>query len=133
MQLRSLLSRPLAEIIAGSVIRDISRPLECQEKIMKELVKKGWKTIYGKAHRFNEINSYADFTRHIPLCDYEEIKPYIERISSGEKDILWPGLPIYFAKTSGTTSGIKYIPITSDSISNHIDTARNGFTSGPSW
>ena len=120
-----ILSRPLASYVASSVRKDAGRAIECQDKVLKHLIEEGRKCIYGKAHRFKEIISYTDFQQHVPLIDYEEIRPLIDRISTGEKDILWPGLPIYFAKTSGTTSGAKYIPITRDSISNHINSARN--------
>ncbi len=125
MGIRSILSQPLSFFIAGSIRRDAHRPVECQDNVFKALISKGQYSIYGKAHRFKEIKSYTDFKKHVAVCDYEDLRPFIERISSGEKDILWPGLPIYFAKTSGTTSGTKYIPITADSISNHIDSARN--------
>ena len=88
-------------------------------------MRQGAKTIYGKAHRFSEIKTYKDFCSRVPVSGYEDMKPLIERISTGERDILWPGLPIYFAKTSGTASGSKFIPITRDSIPNHIISARN--------
>jgi hypothetical protein len=123
--IRSTLSRPLSAYVAKSVKRDAGRAVECQERIMSDLVGKGSRCIYGKAHRFNLIRNYEDFKKHVPIIDYEELRPLVERISTGEKSILWPGLPIYFAKTSGTTSGTKYIPITRDSISNHINSARN--------
>jgi len=99
--------------------------LAYQEKVFRHLVERGRRTIYGKARRFSEIRSYNDFTKRVPVIGYEEMHPLIERISTGEKNILWPGLPIYFAKTSGTISGIKYIPITRDSIPNHTRSARN--------
>ncbi len=125
MKIRSALSRPLASFIASSIRKDADRAIECQDRTLQMLIGKGQRCIYGKAHRFKEINSYSDFQIHVPLTDYEDIRPLIERISAGEKNVLWPGLPVYFAKTSGTTSGMKYIPITGDSISNHIHTARN--------
>ena len=71
------------------------------------------------------INSVQEFKKAVPIRDYEQLKPYIEKIKEGKHNILWKGKPIYFAKTSGTTSGVKYIPISKDSISNHINTARN--------
>ena len=74
---------------------------------------------------FGDIKTYSDFKDHVPVRSYEDFKEYIKEIKQGKHNILWKGLPIYFAKTSGTTSGVKYIPITKDSISNHIDTARN--------
>ena len=125
MKIRSTLSRPLATFVASSIRKDAGRAIECQDKVFKDLIISGQLCIYGKAHRFKEFNSYKDFQKHVPLADYEDFRPLIERISTGEKNVLWPGLPIYFAKTSGTTSGTKYIPITRDSISNHLNSARN--------
>jgi hypothetical protein len=125
MKIRSALSRRLAAVVASSVSKDARHPIECQDRVFKKLIKEGRQCIYGKAHRFIEINSYQDFQNHVPVIDYEDIRPLIERISKGERDVLWPGLPIYFAKTSGTTSGTKYIPITRDSIPNHLNSARN--------
>jgi hypothetical protein len=101
------------------------RSVEVQEKWRAELVSKAAGTQFGKDHFFKDIHSYSDFQEAIPVNDYEDLKPYVEKIKSGESDILWPGKPLYFAKTSGTTSGTKYIPISKDSISNHIDSARN--------
>jgi hypothetical protein len=125
MKIRSALSRPLSSFVAASVRKDADRAIECQERVLKYLIGRGRHTIYGKAHRYREIMSYHDFQKHVPVIGYEDIRPLIERISKGDKNVLWPGLPVYFAKTSGTTSGTKYIPITGDSISNHINSARN--------
>lgn len=99
--------------------------IEDQEKIFKELVKAAESTVFGKEHHFNDIKSYQDFKQAVPIRDYEQLKSYIEQIKEGKHNVLWRGKPIYFAKTSGTTSGVKYIPISKDSISNHINTARN--------
>lgn len=96
-----------------------------QDAILKSLIKNGKDTEFGKEHHLASVNNYEEFAAAIPIRDYEQFKPYIQRIKEGKQNILWKGKPIYFAKTSGTTSGIKYIPITKDSISNHIDTARN--------
>jgi hypothetical protein len=125
MHLRSAFSRPLAAFVASSVRKDGLNAIECQDRVLKKLVATGRNCIYGKAHRFNEIRSYEDFQKHVPVIGYEDIRPLIERISTGEKNVLWPDLPIYFAKTSGTTSGTKYIPITRDSMPNHLNSARN--------
>ena len=96
-----------------------------QENIFNSLIKTGNKTEFGKDHEFEKIKTYEDFKKQVPIRDYEQLKPYIEKIKEGKHNILWKGKPIYFAKTSGTTSGVKYIPITKDSIPNHINTARN--------
>ena len=98
-----------------------------QEQILKDLVKTGKKTEFGKEHLFNGVGTYDEFRQAVPVRDYEAFKPYIERIKQGKHTVLWKGLPIYFAKTSGTTSGVKYIPITKDSVDNHFETARNAF------
>lgn len=99
--------------------------VEDQEKTLKELLKVGKLTDFGKEHHFDEVHSHDDFKKAVPVRDYEQFKTYIERIKEGKQNVLWKGKPIYFAKTSGTTSGVKYIPISKDSISNHINTARN--------
>lgn len=96
-----------------------------QQNIFKELIKTAKDTQFGKDHGFASIQSYEDFKKQVPIRDYEQIKPYIEKIKEGKHNILWKGKPIYFAKTSGTTSGVKYIPITKDSIPNHINSARD--------
>ncbi|NJW55153.1 GH3 family domain-containing protein, partial [Salinimicrobium oceani] len=82
-------------------------------------------TEFGKDHGFRNISSYREYAARVPVRDYEELKPYVEKVVAGEKDILWPGKPLYFAKTSGTTSGAKYIPLTKESMPTHIDAARN--------
>ncbi|SDG03945.1 GH3 auxin-responsive promoter [Dyadobacter soli] len=125
MGIRSVLSRPLARYIVKQQREWIARSVEVQEKWRSELVNKATDTQFGKDHFFKDIHSYSDFREAVPVHDYEDLKPYVEKIKSGESDILWPGKPLYFAKTSGTTSGTKYIPISRDSISNHIDSARN--------
>jgi len=96
-----------------------------QQSIFNQLIKVGTKTVFGKDHDFANIRSHEDFIRKVPLRDYEAFKPYIEKIKQGAHNVLWKGQPIYLSKTSGTTSGVKYIPITKDSIPNHINTARN--------
>jgi hypothetical protein len=129
MGIRSVLAKPLAAWIATETERWSSRPVETQKKWFKRLIKAGGKTAYGKDHNFDGINTYEDFKERVLLNDYEDLKPYIERIKTGERDVLWPGLPAYFGKTSGTTSGTKYIPITKDSIPYHISSARNALLS----
>lgn len=96
-----------------------------QQAVFQKLLKTGVGTVFGKDHGFDKIKTIADFQAAVPLRDYELFKPYIEQIKNGDLNILWKGKPIYFAKTSGTTSGVKYIPITNESIPNHINGARN--------
>ncbi|MFT3746749.1 MAG: GH3 auxin-responsive promoter family protein [Agriterribacter sp.] len=127
MKIKSLLAKPFAGYIYKQIKKSMHTALEDQERILKELLKTGRKTQFGQEHGFNNVNNYAEFSQAVPLRDYEAFKPYIELIKQGKHNILWKGLPLYFAKTSGTTSGTKYIPITKDSVDNHFDTARNAF------
>jgi len=103
----------------------MANAVDDQQKILQDLLKTGTKTIFGADHKLGDVKTYEDFKQAVPIRDYEQYKPYIEQIKEGKHNILWKGQPIYLAKTSGTTSGIKYIPITNDSIPNHINTARN--------
>ncbi|MBX7202857.1 MAG: GH3 auxin-responsive promoter family protein [Bacteroidia bacterium] len=125
MGIRSILAKPLAAWVAGKNKKWSSRPAETQQKLFNKLISKAAGTAFGRDHRFDQIKSYEDFKKQVPVRDYEDLKPYIERVTKGEQDVLWPGKPIYFCKTSGTTSGTKYIPISKDSISNHINSARD--------
>jgi hypothetical protein len=125
VKLKSFLAKPYASYVARQIKRDRENAVEHQDLIFKSLIKKAANTIFGKQFKFSEIKTYQDFISNVPLFDYEDLKPFIEQIKDGKQAVLWPGKPIYLAKSSGTTSGVKYLPITKDSISNHIDTARN--------
>lgn len=125
MNLKSLLAKPFASYVFNQVKKGMETVEVDQANILKTLIKVGRNTEFGKDHDFKNIESYADFKKAVPIRDYEEFTPYIEKIKQGKFNVLWKGKPIYFAKTSGTTSGVKYIPISKDSIPNHINTARN--------
>jgi len=125
MDLKSLLAKPFAAYISNKIKKGMETAVEDQESIFKSLIKSAKNTEFGKDHDFANILTYDDYKQRVPVRDYEEIKPYINKIKEGKQNILWGGKPLYFAKTSGTTSGVKYIPISKDSISNHIDSARN--------
>jgi GH3 auxin-responsive promoter len=125
MKLKSLLAKPFASYIYKQIKKSIGTAVEDQDKIFTSIIKSASKTVFGTDHSFTEIKTHEDYCRLVPIRDYEAFKPYIEKIKDGKHNILWKGQPIYFAKTSGTTSGVKYIPITKDSIHNHINTARN--------
>ena len=99
--------------------------IEIQERVRKQIVEKASTTLFAKDHSFDKINTYEDFKKYIPIRDYEEFRePYISSLLEGKENILWPGKPMYFTKTSGTTSGVKYIPISKESMSHHIDAAK---------
>ncbi len=125
MGIKSALVRPFCHLVARRIDRMAAEAVERQEKIFRHLMQKGQKTSFGREHGLANVRSHADFARAVPIRDYEDFRPQIERVKAGERDVLWPGRPRYFAKTSGTTSGVKYIPITHDSTSNHFGTARD--------
>ncbi|OYU95018.1 MAG: hypothetical protein CFE21_11965 [Bacteroidetes bacterium B1(2017)] len=125
MGIKAILAKPFAKYIAGKVKKESENALEWQSTWMNKILGSAQNTAFGKDHSFSKINSYELFKANIPIRDYEALKPYVDRMVAGEVDILWPGKPLYFAKTSGTTSGVKYIPISKESISFHINSARN--------
>ncbi|MEN8247417.1 MAG: GH3 auxin-responsive promoter family protein [Bacteroidota bacterium] len=129
MGIRATLSKPLASIVAAQQKTWSLDPESYQERIFKHLIEVGVKTVFGKDHNFKDIANHEDFKLRVPIRDYEGIRPYIDRVISGQHNVLWRGKPVYFAKTSGTTSGTKYIPITKDSVPNHINSARNALLS----
>ena len=125
MKIKSFLAKPYASIIHSRVRKGMVTAVADQQAILQQLVKYGSKTLFGKEHELQNVKIYDDFKKAVPIRDYEAFKPYIDKIKNGDQNVLWKGKPIYFAKTSGTTSGAKYIPITSDSIPNHINGAKN--------
>jgi len=125
MAIKSLLAKPFAAFISSRIKKDMMHGLEDQHAILAALIKTGRKTEFGREHRFEEINTPEEFREAVPLRNYEKFRTYIDRIMEGRHNVLWKGVPAYFAKTSGTSSGIKYIPITKESVDNQIDTARN--------
>ena len=122
---KSLLAKPFAKMVYNKLQKEAKKAVVDQQNILNQLVKTGKSTIFGKDHGFNSISDYESFKKAVPIRDYEGLKSYIEQVKKGTPNVLWKGHPLYFAKTSGTTSGVKYIPITKDSISNHINGARN--------
>ena len=125
MKIKSFFAKPFAAYIHKQIKKGMETAVEDQQSIFLSLLKAAAKTDFGKEHNFDKIKTYQEFTQQVPIRDYEQFKPYIEKIKQGRHNVLWKGQPIYFAKTSGTTSGVKYIPISKDSIGNHINTARN--------
>lgn len=125
MGIKSRIIGAFAAYTQRRIARDATMAAQHQDETFKVIIRKAANTAFGIEHGFQHITSHADFIRQVPIRDYEDLRPYIDKILTGGEDILWPGKPIYFAKTSGTTSGVKYIPITSDSIHNHIGNARN--------
>ncbi|GGG20890.1 hypothetical protein GCM10011344_22050 [Dokdonia pacifica] len=125
MSLKSFAAKIFAKRIQRKIDAWASNPIVTQEKVFKSLIDAAQYTAFGNDHHFDKIHSHEDFVREVPIRDYEALRPYIDRVVAGESDVVWPGKPLYFAKTSGTTSGAKYIPLTKDSMRTHPDTARN--------
>jgi len=125
MSLQSVLSKPVAAWVVRQQRRWSQKPTATQQQVFKQLITGARNTFFGQEHCFHAIRSYADFKARVPVRDYEGMAAYIDRIKAGESNILWPGRPLYLAKTSGTISGSKYIPITKDSMSHHLHAARN--------
>lgn len=129
MGIRSFLSKPFASYIANDTKKWSSFPVDTQFSVFRYLLKNVQKTAFGRDKGLEAISTYEEWKKLVPIQDYEDISPYIDRIKKGELDVLWPGRPTYFAKTSGTTSGIKYIPLTKESVPYHINSARNAILS----
>lgn len=125
MGLKASLSKPFARAAMVELRMRTAQPGVAQIKQLNEILKSAEKTVFGKDHNLREGMSLESFQKNVPVRDYEGLKAYIEKAVKGDKDVLWPGKPMYFCKTSGTTSGIKYIPITEDSLPNHLNSARN--------
>ncbi len=125
MGLKASLSKPFAKLVVKKVKQWSENPLETQQEVFLSLIAAARNTAFGKDHKFENIHNYEDFKKAVPVNDYEGLRKYADRVIKGEQDVLWPGQPIYLSKTSGTTSGAKYIPITKESIPFHIQAARD--------
>ena len=102
-----------------------SKAIKIQYDILKNLLNKSKNTKFGIDHKFNKIDSYKKYKSNVPIRNYENFKIYINSIKKGKDNVTWPGRPLYLAKTSGTTSGTKLIPITKESLPNHINSAKH--------
>ncbi len=129
MGIRSLLAGPAASLVASQTRKWSTRPGLFQQQTFQKIIRGAQQTAFGKDHGFSDIHSVESFRKQVPIRDYEKLRGYVERVVAGEANVLWPGKPEYFAKTSGTTSGTKYIPITRESLPNHFRSARNAVLS----
>jgi hypothetical protein len=129
MGLKSALSKVFAALVNRELNQVRKNAVSLQQKTFTDLIHAARDTDFGKAHHFAQINNYDDFKKNVPIHDYEDLRPYIDRVVNGEENVLWPGKPAYLAKTSGTTSGVKYIPISKESMPEHIKAARNALLS----
>ena len=125
MGLKAQLAKPFAKLATRRVERALDNPVATQRRVLEMLLREGRTTRFGTDHRFAQLKTHGDFAEAVPVRDYEGLRPYVDRAVDGELNVLWPGRPLYFCKTSGTTSGAKYIPLTKASMPNHIGSARN--------
>jgi len=125
MSIKAFLAKQFAKKIYDKTQKWAKNPIETQEKVFKSLILEAKETEFGKDHNFGQIKSFSDFAKHVPVRDYEGLKPYVDKVVKGKENVLWKGKPLYFAKTSGTTSGAKYIPLTKESMPFHVEAARN--------
>jgi phenylacetate-coenzyme A ligase PaaK-like adenylate-forming protein len=125
MSIKTIAAKAFAKIIYKKTQSWAKNPIETQQKVFKDLIRQAATTQFGIDHNFNTIQTFDHFAKAVPIRDYEGLKPYIDRVVRGEANVLWKGKPLYFAKTSGTTSGAKYIPLTKESMPYHIEAARN--------
>lgn len=125
MAIKSVLSKVFASFVVKGIEKWKANAVAAQERTLKQLVAQASDTVFGNDHHFSEIKTYEDFKARVPIRDYEDLRPYIDRVVAGEANILWKNKPAYLAKTSGTTSGVKYIPISKELMPEHIKAARN--------
>ncbi len=129
MSLKAIAAKIFAKKIHDQTQKWASNPIVTQQKVFASLIRQAKKTQFGSEHNFSKIKTFEDFAQQVPVRDYEALKPYVDKVVQGQENILWKGKPLYFAKTSGTTSGAKYIPLTKASMPTHIKAARNAILS----
>ena len=122
--MKRLFAKAYAVPVTQAVMKRAMDAVDTQRAVLRRLLEQGARTAFGRDHRLHEVRDHGALVQAVPLRDYEGFRPYVERIISGEQDVLWPGAPLYLCKTSGTTSGAKYIPITRESLPNHIQSAK---------
>jgi hypothetical protein len=125
MSIKTIAAKLFARYIYKKTQRWANDPINVQQLVFDDLIRSAKETQFGKDHNFASITNHSEFAKQVPVRDYEELKTYIDQMVEGRENILWPGKPLYFAKTSGTTSGAKYIPLTKESMPFHIEAARN--------
>ncbi len=125
MSLKSFGAGLAAGFISSGVYARQQKAVQLQQQLLAYLINTARQTEFGKRHNFTKVKNYDDFKKEVPILDYENLRDDIELISDGKQNVLWPGLPLYFCKSSGTTSGTKYIPVSKAQIGDMITAARN--------
>lgn len=125
MKIKQIIAKALAKRDHGKMVKWRDNPIKAQENVFNFLIDQGKQTAFGKDHVFTSIQNHSDFVKQVPVRSYEDFSDYIPNMVNGKPDILWPGKPLYLAKTSGTTSGAKYIPLTKESLKYQINAAKS--------
>jgi len=110
-----------------SIEQWVNDPITTQHVVWQDLLAAGQYTEFGRLHNFSQIQSLADYKKNVPIQEYEDLKPYIERMMKGEENVLWNTPVQWFAKSSGTTSEkSKFIPISEESLQdNHYKASKD--------
>ena len=117
MNLQSLLYNFYRKIsYVNSFINAAKNPVKAQEKVLRSIISKNKDTEFGKEHYFSSIKSVEDFQEKVPVRNYEQFAPYIEKIKAGTQNVLTKEPVVMFATTSGTTATPKFCPATHESI-----------------
>src|SRR5262245_38670901 len=98
MKIKSFLAKPFASYIYKGIRKGMTTAYQDKENILKNLIKVGRNTEFGKQAGFSKVNTYEEFKQAVTIRDYEEMKPFINLIKEGKHNVLWKGRPIYFAK-----------------------------------
>lgn len=114
----------ITKIIRPYFLRKLSKTLQAdstpeltQRRQLKELIHTARHTEWGRSHDYSRIQSYEQFRQRVGVTPYEELRPTVMRMIAGERDLLWPGVTLRYAQSSGTSDGkSKYIPVTADSL-----------------
>jgi len=121
----------LARLRHAQIEEWTANPLTAQREVLQDLVTHGQYTEFGRKHHFTDIFNIRTFKQHVPISEYNDVKPYVERLMQGEENLLWNTPVNWFAKSSGTTSDkSKFIPITEESLHEcHYQAAKDVVTS----
>jgi hypothetical protein len=95
------------------------RAADVQERTLLQMVARARETDFGRRHDFAHVRSVADYQAHVPIRTYLDFDPLLEAAAAGAENVLWPGRPRYWVKTSGTTAGDKHIPVTPEAFASH--------------
>lgn len=125
MKIKQIIAKALAKRDHKKMLLWRDNPLKAQENVFQFLIENGKRTAFGKDHQFDSIKTHQDFVNQVPVRTYEDFDNYIPDMVNGKDHILWPGKPLYLAKTSGTTAGAKYIPLTKESLKYQINAAKS--------